>query len=70
MKKILGGKEHGCINCGGTTIYIHIPRIGVVSQCRECGNCVSGRVKDRVKVYLFDKEGNYEYGDLEAGSGI
>lgn len=54
MKKILGGKEHGCINCGGTMIYINIPRIGVVSQCRECGNCVSGRVKDEVKIYTYE----------------
>lgn len=56
MKKIVGGKEHGCINCGGTMIYIHIPRIGVVSQCRECGNCVSGRAKDEFKIYTYSEE--------------
>lgn len=55
MRKILGGKEHVCDKCNGTMVYIYIPRIGVVSQCRECGNCVSGRVKEEVKIYSYQE---------------
>lgn len=70
MKKIVGAKEHVCDKCNGTMVFLKVKGIKVVSQCLTCGNCMSGRVKDQVKVYLFDKEGNYECGDLEAGSGI
>lgn len=58
MKKIVGGKEKACGCCGGTVVYLQVKRLGVVSQCLSCGNCISGMAKDQVKVYSFDKEGN------------
>lgn len=56
MKRILGEKDGVCPHCGGTMIYLDIKKIGVVSQCRECGNCVSGRVKDEVKIYSYEEK--------------
>ena len=70
MKKIVGAKEHACDKCNGTMVFLKVKGIKVVSQCLSCGNCISGRAKDQVKVYSFDKEGNYEGRILEAGSGI
>jgi hypothetical protein len=54
MKKVLGGKEKSCINCGGTMIHLKVKGLGVVSQCRECGNLVNGRIKDEVRVWSYD----------------
>ena len=34
MKKVLGGKEKSCINCGGTMIHLKVKGLGVVSQCQ------------------------------------
>ena len=62
MKKIVGAKEHVCSMCGNTMFYIKVKGIGIVSQCK-CGNCISGRAKDEVVIYSFDKEGNYENRD-------
>lgn len=53
MKKVLGGKEKSCINCGGTMIHLKVKGLGVVSQCRECGNLVNGRIKDEVRVWIM-----------------
>ena len=55
MKKILGGKEKACNCCGGTVVYLQIKRLGVVSQCTECGAMTNGRAKDKIKI--FDCEG-------------
>lgn len=54
MKKVLGGKEKSCINCGGTMIHLKVKGLGVVSQCRECGNLVNGRIKDEVRAWSYD----------------
>ena len=54
MKKVLRGKEKSCINCGGTMIHLKVKGLGVVSQCRECGNLVNGRIKDEVRVWSYD----------------
>ena len=56
MKKILGGRENACICCGGTMVYLQVKRLGVVSQCRECGCMIDGRVKDEVKIYTYSEE--------------
>ena len=54
MKKVLGGKEKSCINCGGTMIHLKVKGLGVVSQCRECCNLVNGIIKDEVRVWSND----------------
>ena len=54
MKKVLGGKEKSYINCGGTMMHLKVKGLGVVSQCRECGNLVNGRIKDEVRVWSYD----------------
>ena len=54
MKKVLGGKEKSYINCGGTMMHLKVKGLGVVSQCRECGNLVNGRIKDEVRVCSYD----------------
>lgn len=54
MKKVLGGKEKICINCGGTMIHLKVKGLGVASQCRKCCNLVNGRIKDEVRVWSYD----------------
>ena len=54
MKKVLGDKEKSCINCGGTMIHLKVKGLGVVSQCRECGNLVNGKIKDEVRAWSYD----------------
>ena len=54
MKKVLGGKEKSCINCGGTMIHLKVKGLGkVISQCK-CGCTIDGRAKDEVKVWSYD----------------
>ena len=36
-------------------IHLKVKGLGVVSQCRECGNLVNGRIKDEVKIYTFEE---------------
>ena len=56
MKKILGGKENSCHMCGGTVVYLQVKRLGIVSQCRECGSMTNGRAKDEFKIYTYSEE--------------
>lgn len=56
MKKIVGGKEKACGCCGGTVVYLQVKRLGVVSQCRECGSMTNGRSKDEFKIYTYSEE--------------
>ena len=35
-------------------IHLKVKGLGVVSQCRECGNLVNGRIKDEVRVWSYD----------------
>lgn len=56
MKKILGGKEKACNCCGGTVVYLKVKRLGIVSQCRDCGNMVQGRAKDEFKIYTYSED--------------
>ena len=53
-RNILGGKENSCMNCGGTMVHIKVKGLGVVSQCKECGNLVNGRIKDTVQIYSYN----------------
>lgn len=55
MKKILGGKEKACGCCGGTVVYLHLKRLGIVSQCKECGSMTDGRVKDEFEIYTYQE---------------
>lgn len=55
MKRILGGKDGVCPHCGGTMIYLDIKKIGVVSQCRECGCTTPGRERDETQIYTFEE---------------
>lgn len=57
-KRILGGKSNSCCNCGETMIYIYIQGLGVVSQCRKCGNMVNGRMKDEIRIFSFNEKGD------------
>ena len=58
MKNIVGAKEGVCDRCGNAMIFLKVKGLGVVSQCKECGNLVNGRMKDEVKIYTYDfKEG-------------
>ena len=54
MKKVLGGKEKSCINCGGTMIHLKVKGLGVVSQCRARKKLVNGKIKDEVRVWSYD----------------
>jgi hypothetical protein len=54
MKNIVGAKENVCPHCQGTMIHLKVKGLGVVSQCRECGNLVNGRIKDEVRVWSYD----------------
>ncbi len=56
MKRILGGKECCCPMCGGTVVYLQVKRLGVVSQCRDCGNMIQGRAKDEFKIYTYSED--------------
>lgn len=56
MKRILGGKEKSCPMCGGTVVYLQVKRLGIVSQCRDCGNMVQGRAKDEFKIYTYSED--------------
>lgn len=56
MKKILGGKENSCPACGGTVVYLQVKRLGIVSQCSDCGNMVHGRAKDEFKIYTYSED--------------
>ena len=58
MRKILGGKEKACTMCGSTVVFLKVKGLGTVSQCKECGSTQPGRLKDEIKIYEFDKEGN------------
>ena len=57
MKNILGGKEKACTICGATVVFLKVKRLGIVSQCKECGSTQPGRLKDEVKIYEFDEKG-------------
>lgn len=56
MKKIVGAKENSCHMCGGTVMYLQVKRLGIVSQCRECGSMTNGRAKDEFKIYTYSEE--------------
>lgn len=53
MKNVLGGSEHACSHCGGTVVYLKVKRLGVVSQCRDCGLVTNGRLKENIKIYTY-----------------
>lgn len=57
MRKILGGKDKTCCICGGMTLYIKNGKVGVHSQCKNCGALTDGREKDEVKIFEFDSNG-------------
>ena len=46
MKNIVGAKEGVCDRCGNAIVFLKVKGLGVVSQCKECGNLVNGRMKD------------------------
>ena len=50
MRKILGGKEKTCPLCGGMMFFLEINYI-VVSQCKECGCLIKGKMEEEVKIY-------------------
>lgn len=56
MKRILGGKEKACNCCGGTVVYLQVKRLGIVSQCTECGAMTNGRAKDEFKIYTYSED--------------
>ena len=50
MRKILGGKEKTCPLCGDMMFFLEINYI-VVSQCKECGCLIEGKMEEEVKIY-------------------
>ena len=56
MKRILGGKENSCPMCGGIVVYLQVKRLGIVSQCRDCGSMTNGRAKDEFKIYTYSED--------------
>lgn len=59
MAKILGGKEHGCALCGGTTLKIKICE-DIYFQCKECGSLTRGYEEEEIIIYDYEEELVYE----------
>ena len=59
MAKILGGKEHGCALCGGTTLKIKICG-DIYYQCRVCGSLSRGYEEEEIIIYDYEEELVYE----------
>ena len=55
MAEILGGKEHGCALCGGTTLKIKICG-DIYFQCKECGALTRAYEEDEVIIYKEEVE--------------
>lgn len=59
MAKILGGKEHGCALCGGTTLKIKIYG-DIYFQCKECGALTRAYEEEEIIIYEYEEELVYE----------
>ncbi|MGM9544768.1 MAG: hypothetical protein ACI3T9_07255 [Romboutsia timonensis] len=55
MAKVLGGREHGCALCGGTTMKIKILD-DIYYQCKECGALTKGYEEEEVIIYKEEEE--------------
>lgn len=56
MKKIVGAKENSCHMCGGTVMYLQVKRLGIVSNCLNCGAVSQGRERDTIQIYIYSEE--------------
>lgn len=56
MKKIVGAKENSCHMCGGTVMYLQVKRLGIVSNCLNCGAVSQGRERDTIQIYTYSEE--------------
>lgn len=53
MKNIVGGKEKVCDTCGGTVVYIET-KLGIMTQCKECGNLSRGKLHEKVIIISYE----------------
>ena len=64
MRKVIGGASSSCEKCKGTMLFIDTKEMGVISQCRTCGNMVKGKSKQIIS-YNFNERGEIISGDME-----